>query len=258
LIPELQTILVAYWSTAEIQASLIILMNMAGAFALGILMGYERVYHGRAAGLRTYSIVCMAACGLTIICGFPNLWFAGRLTEAGAMAGTGAMAGAGAADPTRVIQGIVTGIGFLGAGVIMREGQTIRGLSTAASIWMAAAIGVIVGLGFYPAAIVAALLTTFAMASFRQLEALLPHYDLIKLVLTVTGDGESARVALESAIRKFDYEIKDWSFAANRSSGQAVLEWMLQSDHPTAQQDLVRDLETMAFVIDYRISPIRD
>ncbi len=252
MFPELKTILVAYWSTAEIQASLIILMNMAGAFVLGIVMGYERVYHGRAAGLRTYSIVCMAACGLTIVCGFPNHWFAGRLTEAGAMAG------AGAADPTRVIQGIVTGIGFLGAGVIMREGQTIRGLSTAASIWMAAAIGVIVGLGFYPAAIIAALLTTFAMASFRQLEALLPHYGLIKLVLTVTGDSHVARVALESAARTFGYEIKDWSFAANRSSGQAVLEWTLQSDHPMAQQDLVGELANMAFVVDFRISPMRD
>jgi putative Mg2+ transporter-C (MgtC) family protein len=254
LLPELQTILIAYWSTAEIQASLIILMNMAGAFALGILMGYERVYHGRAAGLRTYSIVCMAACGLTIVCGFPNLWFAGRLTEAGAIAG----AGAGAADPTRVIQGIVTGIGFLGAGVIMREGQTIRGLSTAASIWMAAAIGVIVGLGFYPAAIIAALLTTFAMASFRQLEALLPHYDLIKLVVTINGDSNAARAALESAARTFGYEIKDWSFAASRTSGQGVLEWSLQSDRPNAQQNLVRDLANMAFVVDFRISPMRD
>jgi putative Mg2+ transporter-C (MgtC) family protein len=74
--------------------------------------------------MRTYGLVCMASCALTIIAGYPA-------------SGTAAMAPQSAlVDPTRVIQGVVTGIGFLGAGVIMREGFNISGLTTAASIWV--------------------------------------------------------------------------------------------------------------------------
>ena len=77
-------------------------------------------------------------------------------------------------DPTRVVQGIVTGIGFLGAGVIMRDGMSISGLTTAASIWATAAIGVLVGVGFYPAAILLALLSASLMMWGVKVEARLP------------------------------------------------------------------------------------
>jgi putative Mg2+ transporter-C (MgtC) family protein len=86
--------------------------------------------------MRTYGLVCMAAAALTVIAGYPTFWFGGQVNSY--------LAG----DPTRVIQGIVTGIGFLGAGVIMRDGLNISGLTTAASIWTCSAIGIMVGVGF--------------------------------------------------------------------------------------------------------------
>src|SRR6201746_2865554 len=70
-------------------------------------------------------------------------------------------------DPTRMAQGIMTGIGFLGAGVIFKEGLTVRGLTTAASIWVTAAIGILVGIGFWFAAIVGAAATLVVLALFR-------------------------------------------------------------------------------------------
>src|SRR5688572_14837753 len=70
-------------------------------------------------------------------------------------------------DPTRMAQGIMTGIGFLGAGVIFKEGLTVRGLTTAASIWMTAAIGILVGIGFYFAALVGTAATLTVLAVFR-------------------------------------------------------------------------------------------
>src|SRR5689334_17356708 len=94
----------AYWTTSELATNGIILLNLLGALALGLLVGYERSYHGRAAGMRTYGLVCMASTGLVVICGYPAHWFGGHMGE---MVGT---------DPTRVIQGVVTGVGFLGAG----------------------------------------------------------------------------------------------------------------------------------------------
>ena len=88
---------------------LLLVGKILGAATLGILIGYERSYHGRAAGMRTYALVSMASAMLLMIHGWPLLWFgaekAANLTD----------------DSTRVIQGIVTGIGFLGAGVIIKD-----------------------------------------------------------------------------------------------------------------------------------------
>src|SRR3954469_7133893 len=97
----LSDLIATYWSFPEITANVVILLNLAGALLLGLMVGYERSYHGRAAGMRTYGLVCMASAALTIIAGYPNFWYGGH--------------GASVAltDPTRVIQGVVTGIGFL-------------------------------------------------------------------------------------------------------------------------------------------------
>ena len=88
-----------------------------------------------------------------------------------------------AIDPGRVIQGVVTGIGFLGAGVIMRDGANISGLNTAASIWTVAAIGVLVGVGFYPAAILLALLSTIFMWWGLKIEDMLPARQAVSVTL---------------------------------------------------------------------------
>ena len=130
-----------YWSADEVATNLLVFVNLLGALLLGFIVGYERSYHGRAAGMRTYGLVCMASAALVVIIGYPGYWYGGQGLQPAAT------------DPTRVIQGIVTGIGFLGAGVIMREGFTISGLTTAASIWASSAIGILVGVGFYAAAI---------------------------------------------------------------------------------------------------------
>jgi putative Mg2+ transporter-C (MgtC) family protein len=125
--------LATYWSGSAVGVNLLIFFNLIGALALGLLVGYERAYHGHAAGMRTYGLVCMASAALTVIAGYPDFWFGGHTA-------TVLNSSVPAADATRVVEGIVTGIGFLGAGVIMKEGFSIRGLNTAASIWASSAI----------------------------------------------------------------------------------------------------------------------
>ncbi len=68
----------AYWSDNEVVTNLLILLNMLGALALGLLVGYERTYHGRAAGMRTYGFVSMASCALTVLAAYPHAWFGGH------------------------------------------------------------------------------------------------------------------------------------------------------------------------------------
>lgn len=97
----------SYWSPAELVTNGLIFLHLLGALAVGLLLGYERSYHGRAAGMRTYGLVCLASTALTVVNAYPSMWYGGIGTQ-GAAQGA-ALSG----DPTRVIQGIVTGIGFL-------------------------------------------------------------------------------------------------------------------------------------------------
>ena len=167
--PSYSTLL-AYWSASQIATNGVIMLNLLGALALGLLVGYERSYHGRAAGMRTYGIVCMASCALTVIGGYSHFWFGGGVIQA-------------QLDPTRVVQGIVSGIGFLGAGVIMREGFNISGLTTAASLWASSAIGVMVGLGFYLSSMGLALLCAVSMMYLTKLEKWLPSRHAVAITM---------------------------------------------------------------------------
>src|SRR5260370_16785848 len=119
--------------------------RVVGALIIGALIGFERTFHGRPAGFRTHSLVCIASAILMIVTVYQNQWM--TLLEHDAIR----------TDPTRMAQGIMTGIGFLGAGVIFKEGLTVRGLTTAASIWVTAAIGIFVGFGFWFASLFLAL-----------------------------------------------------------------------------------------------------
>src|SRR5574343_2045009 len=154
----------SYWSLTMVQANVFIMLHLLGAMLLGMVVGYERAYHGRAAGMRTYALVCMASAALTVIGGYSSFWYGGGTAQTVFNNG----------DLTRVIQGVVTGIGFLCAGVIMKEGFSISGLTTAASLWAAAGIGVLVGVGLYLAAIFLALLSLVCMMGVSKLEGWLP------------------------------------------------------------------------------------
>ena len=141
------------------------------ALAAGGLIGLERSYNGRPAGFRTHTLVCMSSSLLMLLTVHQIQLLPGIPIDTVRI------------DPTRMAQGIMTGIGFLGAGVIMKEKLSIRGLTTAASIWITAAIGIILGIGFYSAAGIATLLTVGTLSTFRYIESALPsiHYGRLEV-----------------------------------------------------------------------------
>ena len=208
-----QESLAAYWSAPEVEANFIIFFNLLGALLLGLLVGYERSYHGRAAGMRTYGLVCMASAALTAIAGYPGFWYGGH-------AGATALA---AADPTRIIQGVVTGVGFLGAGVIMKEGFNISGLTTAASIWASSAIGILVGVGFYAAAMLLAVLATVCMMWVSRLEGWLPSRQAIAVTLRFVADFVPQEDTLRQSMYELGYDIAWGSLLINYEDGRP--EW---------------------------------
>jgi putative Mg2+ transporter-C (MgtC) family protein len=210
-----QELLSTYWSSSELVTNILVFMNLLGALLLGLLVGYERSYHGRAAGMRTYGLVCMASAALTVIGGYSSSWYGGN-----AMLTTGS-------DPTRVIQGIVTGIGFLCAGVIMREGFNISGLTTAASLWASSVIGILVGVGFYLAAMMLASLSAVCMVWISKLEGWLPSRQAVAITLKFEPHFEPSEAALRGMANARGYDMaggtisitmhehsQEWNFVA--------------------------------------------
>lgn len=204
--------LAGYWTPQEIAANVNLALNILGALALGLLVGYERSYHGRAAGMRTYGLVCMGSCALTAITGDPQFWY-----------GAHTPALVNAIDPGRIIQGITTGVGFLGAGVIMRDGMNISGLTTAASIWTVASIGVLVGVGFYGAAGILAFASMFFMMWGAKLENKLPSRHAVSVTLHFQKNVDLTEADIARLIRTQGYEVARGSFSINQREGQ--FEW---------------------------------
>jgi putative Mg2+ transporter-C (MgtC) family protein len=133
------------------------LARLAIAGALGAAVGFERELRDREAGIRTHLLVSLGSALFTIVSafGFHEFLVAGGNVVR--------------ADPTRIAAQIVTGIGFLGAGAIIREGLSVRGLTTAATLWVVAAIGMAAGAGYYWPAVAATALTIFALWPLRWL-----------------------------------------------------------------------------------------
>jgi putative Mg2+ transporter-C (MgtC) family protein len=135
-----------------------VLVRILVAVALGGVVGIERELRDQPAGFRTHMLVSLGACLFTLVGAF----------------GFETVAGSGPsetvrADVTRIASQVVVGIGFLGGGTILRHGSTVRGLTTAASLWVTAAIGLAVGMGFYFGATAAAILAVVALAGLKPI-----------------------------------------------------------------------------------------
>lgn len=132
-------------------------LRLLFACALGGVVGFERELRDREAGIRTHLLVSLGSALFTIVSAYGFHEF---LTDGGNVVRT---------DPSRIAAQIVTGIGFLGAGAIIREGLSVRGLTTAATLWVVAAIGMSCGAGYYWPAAAATALTLFALWPLRLL-----------------------------------------------------------------------------------------
>lgn len=239
----------SYWSHTELATNVLILLNLVGALLLGLLVGYERAYHGRAAGMRTYGLVCMASAALTIVAGYPSFWYGGHVDVTATV------------DPTRIIQGVVTGIGFVGAGVIMREGFNISGLTTAASIWASSVIGILVGVGFYLAAMGLAFLSAMIMIYLNRIEAWLPSRHAVAVRMHFKPGYKPREDVLRRTALERGYEIAGGSITiGSDGNGQewrfVALALSKHSGVPLA--DLAAELSVFEGIDSFLLSPARN
>ncbi|HWZ71342.1 MAG TPA: MgtC/SapB family protein, partial [Casimicrobiaceae bacterium] len=182
------------------------------ALLAGALVGLERSYRGRAAGLRTYALVCLGSALLVVL--------AEELSRGPA---------GGVGDSTRVIQGIVTGIGFLGAGVIVKEGFSVRGLTTAASIWVISAVGVVIGGGFYVLGAIATALTLALLSILRTVEDRLPSQTYVHCHLSFHRDQLRDEVWLRKLVAGHGFSITDLSYRLDSKTGSFEYKFVMWS-----------------------------
>jgi putative Mg2+ transporter-C (MgtC) family protein len=180
-----------------------IVCHLGVAAVAGGLIGFERSYHGRPAGFRTHTLVCMASSILMLVTIYQKQWFVGDIETV-------------RIDPTRMAQGVMTGIGFLGAGVIMKEGLSVRGLTTAASIWITAAIGVLAGVGFYSAVFIGTSFALFVVLAFRWIEIAIPTLAYAHLTLRFRRDATMPEGELQELIAGQGFTVANMSYSAER------------------------------------------
>ena len=189
----------SFWNADEI----VFLGRLGLAALLGGLIGLERERSSQAAGLRTHMVVTLGSALMMIISMKIGDQYGG--------------------DRARIAAQVVSGIGFLGAGAIMRYGTSIRGLTTAACLWTAAGIGLAVGSGYYAGAACATALTLFATLVVGKLEHRFLTERAVKRVVVVAGETENVLVPLETILKRHGMEIRELGLEKNlRERSQTI------------------------------------
>jgi len=222
-----------------------ILVRMLAALAAGALIGYERSYHGRPAGFRTHALVCAASSVLMLVTVYESHWMslaAGRVQI----------------DPTRMAQGIMTGIGFLGAGVIIKEGLSVRGLTTAASIWITAAIGILAGIGFYFPLFLSVVLTLGVLSLFRWIEARMPSQAYYHFDVRFARAAPMSERQLRELVESHGFSIANFSYRLEGEGRIRRHSMVIRSADRSGAGRLSITLEGMESVLEFRIAPTGD
>ena len=224
-----------------------ICVHLLAAMAAGGVIGLERSFHGRPAGFRTHALVCLASSLLMLVTLYGARWIPGGLS-----------AELYRTDPTRMAQGIMTGIGFLGAGVIFKEGLSVRGLTTAASIWITAAIGVLMGIGFYFPAVLATVLTLGILSLFRWIEARMPAHSYAHFAVRFDRDKVLDEEELSTLLHQQGFTVANMSYRMLEGGQAFEYRMVIRTPDETNTSRLTSTLLRHPTVREFRISPTGD
>lgn len=222
-------------------------LPLLAAVLAGGMIGFEREWRGRAAGFRTHILVCLASALLMEAAVSQGAW------RFDVLEGTRIVS-----DPTRMAHGVLTGIGFLCAGVIFRAGFSIHGLTTAASLWITAAIGLLFGAGLFALATSGTVLTVVILAALRLVSVKLPQQTVVDLEVVWRRDDPEAENRLEAVLADLQrsasgdrYELIDGGESVRRS-------FRLRTMGDGALKALAARLRTIEGITGYRLDPRDD
>ena len=227
-------------------AYLSIATNLGVALLAGSLIGWERTFHGRPAGFRTHSLVCLTSSMLMLVTLHQDAWLPLALNDATRT------------DPTRMAQGIMTGIGFLGAGVIYKEGATVHGLTTAASIWMTSAIGILFGVGFYLPGALGTVGALGILAGFRWLEARMPAMVYAYHHVRFRRSDLMPEPDVRALLAQHGFTISNMEYRVLDDGKLFEYRMVIRSNDGSNTARLADTLRQLDIVREFRIAPTKD
>jgi putative Mg2+ transporter-C (MgtC) family protein len=208
-------------------------LRLLATVALGGTIGFERERNEQPAGLRTHILVALASATFMVVSEY-FVYFQ-HYTKDGLIN----------VDVSRIAAQIVTGIGFLGGGVILRSGMRIKGLTTAASLWLVAAIGMATGAGMYLLAVEVTILALFALEVLRKLVEE-PRKRIIQLHVRMNMEGEFiSRVALARSLSAIGAALVRVDYSRNISENRSRLDAEIRLPVPELEETLVKHLEAL-------------
>ncbi len=225
-----------------------ILVHLLSALAAGGLIGLERTFHGRPAGFRTHALVCLTSCLLMSVTYYQFLWLPQEFVNSAVVR----------TDPSRMAQGIMTGVGFIGAGVIHMEGMTVRGLTTAASIWLTAAVGILFGIGFYFPAIVATIIALSVLAIFRLFEAIVPSESYAHHYIRFRRQDVMPEQEVRKMLESHGFSVANMTYRLSNDGSFFEYRMIIRTKDHTSAARLAESLRMLDRVCDFRISPTGD
>ncbi|HEY8344537.1 MAG TPA: MgtC/SapB family protein [Bacillota bacterium] len=210
---------------------LILIGRLVLAALMGSFIGLEREAHGRPAGLRTHTLVALGSCLIMLISIY-------------------AFSGSSTRDPARLAAQVVSGIGFLGAGTILREGASIRGLTTAATLWVVAGIGLAIGSGFYLGGVVTTIISVFTLVFLNNIEKKYIDTKSTK-VRAVMEDRPGQLAAFCRVFAERNISIKDVDLHIDEKTGKALITVYLKG-HNIPKERILEELTSLPGMINIK------
>jgi putative Mg2+ transporter-C (MgtC) family protein len=203
------------------------MLRLLFAAFLSGLIGIEREVHGRAAGFRTHLLVGVATCLMVIVSEYFFKKYGGLSSNMAVRM-----------DPARIAAQIVVGIGFLGAGVIIKSGPMVRGLTTAACLWMVAGVGMAVGTGLYAPAVMVAMIAMFNLLFLKQIERLIKKDHFCTLVIHSSTSGENQE-KIRDIIQENKMRIVNRKIETDTVAGKSRYEYIISTNRVFDQESFI-------------------
>lgn len=211
----------------------------------GMLIGGERELQGKDAGLRTHTLVCFASCLLTLLGLRMAEWVAFLPVDAQIVS-----------DMSRMPHAVITGVGFLGAGVIFRNGSSVQGLTTAASLWLTAALGVTFGTDMIELGIIGLVCAIVVLLAMRLLQGIMPRNRSLRIELSGEEPLFTRYGDMENLLRRYGVKVVS-SGMASQAAGRKQRILLLVSASAKAEEweKLIADLARLGGVQDISVVP---
>jgi len=207
-----------------------VLFRLILAVLLGGVIGMEREVHGRPAGFRTHIVVCLGATMLMVASEYYRNYVDMETVY----------------DPNRMAAGIITGIGFLGAGAILREENMVRGLTTAGCIWFVAGLGIVIGKGLFPLALWGTLLVFIMLVFFRYVESWMSVENYAELSIRMNLESyESIKDRCAEVIRENGFLVQETRYRIDRVNQEVQLNYVLTYRKGKNQEDLLMTISRL-------------